>query len=196
MEGLLIALCCLGILLNFVGRWIMISDTGGDVPLLWILILRFIPFSELVYMVRHFSQAKRGGIISIVGMWLMVPFLGHKLWKAENEVKKQFAQIEQLAEQLEGAEDFKLSPEVLRQMPAEVTSYYHRGRDMRRVEKSRKVEQMNVRLRWWFDQLQQKRAALGTDAAAIERFNVEAAAYKTYKDLTAEAATELASLSR
>ena len=55
LENLLLALAGIGLIAIFVGRHRMIRDTGGDVPMLWMLALRFIPFSDLVYMVRHFA---------------------------------------------------------------------------------------------------------------------------------------------
>src|SRR5687767_5677760 len=103
MDTFLGALAVLGLILMIVGRYIMIRDTGGDLPFLWIIALRLIPFSELVYMVRHYAQAKKGGIISIVGMWLIVPCIGAQIWETEQHLKQQFASLEQSAD--DDAED-------------------------------------------------------------------------------------------
>src|SRR5215207_3353141 len=39
---------------------------------------------------------------------------------------------------------------------------------------------MNVRLKWWFDQLQAKRAPVPNETEAVKRFTAEADAYSTY----------------
>jgi hypothetical protein len=195
MATLLIAIAVLGFVLMIAGRYIMIRDTGGELPLLWIVALRLIPFSELVYMVRHYSQAKRGGLISIVGMWLMVPWIGTQIWEVQQHMKKQIDSIQQLAaradENEENDDDEEITPEMLAEMPAEVASYLSRSRSARVIEKTRKVEQMNVRLKWWFDQLQAKRASLSTEPDAMKSFTAEAAAYGAYNALAKEANEEL-----
>ena len=88
LDTLLIALAVLGFLTVIVGRHLMIRDTGGEVTMLWMVALRLIPFSELIYMVRHYAQAKTGGIVSIVGLWLMVPYAGTKLWEAQTSFQQ------------------------------------------------------------------------------------------------------------
>ena len=70
LENILLILAGGGLLAIIIGRHLMIRDTGGELPLLWMIALRLIPFSDLIYMVRHFSQAKKGGLIAIAGMWL------------------------------------------------------------------------------------------------------------------------------
>src|SRR6187455_2091697 len=117
MDTLLVAIAVLGFILMIAGRFIMIRDTGGELPLLWIVALRLIPFSELVYMVRHYSQAKRGGLISIVGMWLMVPWIGTQIWEVQQHIKKQIDSIQQLAaradENEEDDDDEEITPAML-----------------------------------------------------------------------------------
>lgn len=49
LDTLLIALAVLGFLAVIVGRHMMIRDTGGEVTMLWMVALRLIPFSELIY---------------------------------------------------------------------------------------------------------------------------------------------------
>jgi hypothetical protein len=196
MDTLLAAVAVLGVLLMIIGRYIMIRDTGGDLPLLWIVALRLIPFSELVYMVRHYAQAKRGGIMSIVGMWLLVPWIGTEIWQTQEHIKKQMANLERhVAHEEDGedddSEEEEITPEMLAQMPAEVASFLSKSRDARLVEKTRKVEQMNVRLKWWFDQLQAKRATVPNEPEAVKRFTAEADAYSTYNGLAREANEEL-----
>src|SRR5439155_26909672 len=98
LENLLLGLAGIGLLAIIIGRHIMIRDTGGDLPMLWMLALRFIPFSDLIYMVRHFNQAKTGGLIAIAGMWLMVPYAGNQLWQKQSRMKEFMdAQKEQFA---------------------------------------------------------------------------------------------------
>ena len=192
METVLIVLAGIGLITVFVGRYMMIRDTGGDVSLLWILALRFIPFSELVYMVRHYHEARTGGIVSIVGLWLMVPWLGFRIWESENQVRGQIEQFQHLAEN--SGERDKLSRELLKYLPPEAASAYHREQSEHVHAKAEKVEQINARLQSWFEQLQKKRAALGTDPEQVRAFNAEAAAYSSFNALAKEENADLLAL--
>ena len=186
------ALAGLGIILMFIGRHIMIRDTGGDLPLVWIVVLRIVPFSELVYMVRHFSEAKTGGIVSIVGMWLLVPFLGTRLWEQQMAIKSQMSKFEQHMEQrIHSAQDGELTPEMRADMSGEAVAAWTRNRAERLKAKTEKVTQVNAKLQAWFTQLQTQRAALTDDPAALNRFNAEAAAYASFNATAKEEFAEL-----
>ncbi len=194
IDTLLIALAVLGFLAVIVGRHMMIRDTGGELPILWMVALRLIPFSELVYMVRHYTQAKTGGIVSIVGMWLMVPYAGTKLWEAqtsfqhrmEERQKKMNSRPEQTSEF--DSVDFS-------EMSGEAGAHFAMARTRHLLEKEKKIQQLNARLTWWFQQFQQRRAALtGADEATLRAFNADAAAYGAFNALTKEENAELAAL--
>ena len=194
LETLLVALAVVGFLAVIVGRHMMIRDTGGDVPILWMVALRIIPFSELVYMVRHYAQAKTGGIVSIVGMWLMVPYAGTKLWEAQthfqHKMEERQKKMASRPEQTKGIEDVDFS-----EMPAEAGVYYTTARTQHLLEKEKKVAQINTRLTWWHQQLQQRRAALtGADEATLRAFNADAAAYSGFNTIAKEENAELATL--
>ena len=63
------------------------------------------------------------------------------------------------------------------------------------MEKEKRVVQLNARLAWWHEQLQQRRASLVPgDEAAVQAFNVEAAAYGSLNAVAREASTELLAL--
>jgi hypothetical protein len=180
MELLIFILAGAGLLAMIIGRHIMIRDTGGDPPMLWIVALRIVPFSELVYMVRHFAQAKTGGIISIIGMWMMVPFLGTRLWEAQKHgqdvMQKVIAEARAEAGRNPGAD---IEAQEANAMLA---------------EKEAKAAQLNTRLEWWHQQLHQKRTTLGTNPAEVAAFNADASAYSAFNAVAREEAAELAAL--
>lgn len=194
LEPLLVALAIVGFLTVIIGRHMMIRDSGGEVPILWMVALRLIPFSELVYMVRHYTQAKTGGIISIVGMWLMVPYAGTKLWEAQTQFQQRMEQRHQKMsghpEQTDEIEDVDFS-----EMPAEVGAYFATARTRHLLEKEKKIGLINARLTWWHQQLQQRRATLtDADEATLRAFNADAAAYSAFNTLAKEENAELAAL--
>jgi hypothetical protein len=180
MELLAFILAGCGLLAMIIGRHMMIRDTGGDPPMLWIVALRLVPFSELVYLVRHFSQAKTGGIVSIVGMWLMVPFLGQRLWEAQRHGQDIMQKV--IAEAHADAD------------PGSGGGGDAEAADRMLEEKEAKASQINARLDWWHQQLKHKRATLGTDPAEVAAFNADAMAYSAFNAVAREEATELASL--
>jgi hypothetical protein len=185
----------LGLIMVCIGRHIMIRDTGGDLPLVWIVALRLIPFSELIYMVRHYAQAKTGGIVSIIGMWLMVPWIGQGIWERENHVK---AKIAQYAKAMDTAEDGDgmLTPAMLADMPAEAAVAYRREQSERMAAKTEKIGQLNARLTGWFAELQKKRAALTNDEPMVRVFNAEAAAYAAFNAVAKEENAEFAEMQK
>jgi hypothetical protein len=186
MEVLFLFLSAVGGILMLIGRHKMISDTGGDLPLKWIILLRLVPFSELVYMVGHFAQARRGGIISIVGMWLLVPYFGYLVWNQQSELKGHFANPGQQVEaEMEDDEEWE------GEVPAEMAASYAASRVERLTAKSAKVAQVTAKVNEWFTRLQQQRSALGTDPAELTRFNAEAAAYASFNALAKEEVAEL-----
>ena len=185
----------LGLIMVCIGRHIMIRDTGGDLPFLWIIALRLIPFSELIYMVRHYAQAKTGGIVSIVGMWLMVPWIGQGIWERENRVKAQIAQFEKAIDSTEEGNGM-LTPAMLADMPAETAAAYRRDQSERIAAKTKKIDQLNARLNGWFAELQTKRAALTNDEATVRAFNVEAAAYAAFNAVAKEENAEFAEMQK
>lgn len=194
LETLLVALAIVGFLTVIVGRHMMIRDSGGEVPILWMVALRLIPFSELVYMVRHYTQAKTGGIISIVGMWLMVPYAGTKLWQEQTQFQQRMEQRHQKVPELSGQAD-ENEDEDYSEMPAEAGAYFAAARTRHLVEKEKKIGQINARLTWWHQQLQQRRATLtGADEATLRAFNADAAAYSAFNTLAKEENAELAAL--
>lgn len=185
----------IGVMMMIIGRHIMIRDTGGDIPLVWIVVLRIVPFSELIYMVRHYAQAKTGGIVSIIGMWLLVPFLGNSIWERQMAAKASISQFEQkLEDKLSAADESEVDAEALAEMPAEARAQYSRNRVARLTAKSLKVAQVQERLQQWFAQLQTKRSSLTSDPADVNRFNAEAAAYASFNAVAKEEAAELQAL--
>ena len=188
LDTLLIALAVLGFLTVIVGRHLMIRDTGGEVTMLWMVALRLIPFSELIYMVRHYAQAKTGGIVSIVGLWLMVPYAGTKLWEAQTSFQQRIEERQKKmtshpsdSNEIEGV-DFS-------EMSAEGGAHIASGRTRHLLEKEKKVQQINTRLTWWH---QQRRA--GADEATLRAFNADAAAYSAFNTIAKEENAELAVL--
>lgn len=195
MDVLLMALAGIGVMMMIIGRHIMIRDTGGDLPLVWIVVLRIVPFSELIYMVRHYAQAKTGGIVSIIGMWLLVPFLGNSIWEQQMAAKATISRFEQqLEDKLSAADESEISAEMLAELPAEARAQYSRDRVSQLTAKSLKVAQVQERLQQWFAQLQKTRASLSNDPAEVNRFNAEAAAYASFNAVAKEESAELQAL--
>lgn len=194
LDTLLIALAVLGFLTAIVGRHMMIRDTGGELTMLWMVALRLIPFSELIYMVRHYAQAKTGGIVSIVGMWLMVPYAGTKLWEAQthfqHKMEERQKKMNTRPDQSHELEEVDFS-----ELSAEGGVYFATARTRHLLEKEKKVQQINARLTWWHQQLGQRRAALtGADEATLRAFNADAAAYSAFNTIAKEENAELAML--
>ena len=195
LETLLMALAGIGLLAVFIGRHIMIRDTGGDLPFLWMIALRMIPFSDLVYMVRHFAQARTGGLIAIAGMWLMVPYAGTKLWEEQTKFKKDAEKWKgEFAKHMEKRREEGLSGK-LAQMSGEQASAYVKHSNHKLAEKEKIVNQLNARLGWWHQQLQGRRTSLDPkDAAAVQEFNADAAAYASLNEIAKEKSQELLTL--
>lgn len=176
-ETICLVLFCVGIAMMCIGRHIMIQDTGGDPPFLWIIALRLLPFSELAYMVRHFSQAKRGAIISIVGMWLLVPQLGSQLVVNEEVAKKYMERFER---QLKSSpvEAAAAEAKMMDEMPAEIVSAWVKRKEILQKAREKHVALLQSRIAKWHAEIQATRGALDVnDAAAVKAFNEQAAAY-------------------
>ena len=151
-------------------------------------------------MVRHYAQAKTGGIVSIVGLWLMVPYAGTKLWEAQTSFQQRIEERQKKmtshpsdSNEIEGV-DFS-------EMSAEGGAHIASGRTRHLLEKEKKVQQINTRLTWWhqqlqqLQQLQQRRAALaGADEATLRAFNADAAAYSAFNTIAKEENAVLAVL--
>ena len=142
-------------------------------------------------MVRHYAQAKTGGIVSIVGLWLMVPYAGTKLWEAQTSFQQRIEERQKKmtshpsdSNEIEGV-DFS-------EMSAEGGAHIASGRTRHLLEKEKKVQQIKTRLTWWH---QQRRAALaGADEATLRAFNADAAAYSAFNTIAKEENAELAVL--
>ncbi len=191
MEILLVALAVVGVVMMFIGRHIMIRDTGGDLPFVWIIMLRLVPLSDMLYMVRHYSQAKKGGIISIVGMWLMVPHFGNMLWHQQEMVK---ARMEAFEQKHRSRGDGELTAEDRNNMSAEALAAIASWKLEHLAEKSRKVEEVNAHLKTWHDQLQAERAKLSKNPDDVKKFNENVAAYTAFNAVAKEENAELAAL--
>jgi len=171
-----------------VGRWIMVHDSGGDLGTIWNLALRYIPLAELMFLVRFYNQAKRGGFICIAGMWLMVPWLGNSLWQEQKMNSDEMAKFE--GEQASSSvlhEDEDDGDEEA----GGSGGYYSQSQV---TQKQQKVALLQSRLSFWYQQMQQRRATLGTDPAAIRAFNDEATAYGALNAVAKEESAELAAL--
>ena len=182
------ALAGVGLIMMFAGRHIMIRDTGGDLSFFWILMLRLVPLSDMLYMVRHYNQAKRGGIISVIGMWLMVPFFGNMLWQQQEQLK---ATMEAFAQKHRTRENAGLTPEITKDMSAEEIVAGTQWKTEHLAEKLRKVEALNAHLKTWHDQLQAERAKLSTNPADVQKFNENVAAYTAFNAVAKEENAEL-----
>jgi hypothetical protein len=194
MELLLYILAGVGLLMIFIGRHIMIRDTGGDLPFLWIIALRLIPFSELLYMVRHYAQARTGGIVSIIGMWLMVPLLGVRMWESEKVMEERMAEFEVEMAKIDASEEATAA--MLSEVSAESAAAFYQEQEQRLAGQAKKIAQMNARLKWWFDSLQEKRGKLTGDPRELEKFNTDVAAYGAYNELAKEVNSEYAALQK
>ena len=193
MELLLIALAVVGFVMMFIGRHIMIRDTGGDLPFVWIIMLRLVPLSDMLYMVRHFSQAKKGGVISVIGMWLMVPHFGNMLWQQQEMLKTKMEAFEQ---KHRARNDGELTLEERNDMSAEALVALSKWNLEHITEKSRKVEELNAHLKTWHDQLQAERAKLSTNPDDVKKFNENVSAYSAFNAVAKEENAELVELRR
>ena len=189
-ETICLVLFCTGIVTMFIGRHIMIQDTGGDPSFLWIIVLRLLPFSELAYMVRHFSQAKRGAIISIVGMWLLVPQLSRNLWTTQAQAREYMEHFERQMKS-SPAQAAEAEAKMMNEMPAEVVSAWAIRKETLQKAREKQVAQLQSRVAEWHTKIQATRAALNVaDEAAVKAFNEQAAAYSRFNGL-AKKETEL-----
>lgn len=199
LDHILLALAVIGGGGYIVGRWLMIHDSGGNLGMIWIIALRYIPLSELMYLVRFYNQAKRGGFICIIGMWLMVPWLGNRLWLEQKTHSEEMAKYEgrdggdSPGEGGEnGGDNEEGTPQGITPQTEELSDAYY---DQDRVaQKQQKVTLLQSRLAAWYQQMQQRRATLGTDPAAVQAFNAEAAAYASLNAVAKEESAELAAM--
>jgi hypothetical protein len=193
MEMLLVALAGVGLIMMILGRHMMIRDTGGDLSFFWILMLRLVPLSDMLYMVRHYAQAKTGGIVSVIGMWLMVPYFGNMLWEREEHLK---AVVAEMAQKHRGRDSQDLSVEARNDMSAEAIIAISRWKSEHLAEKTRKVDGLNAHLKTWYEQLQAERAKLNSDPGVVQKFNENVAAYSAFNAVAKEENAELAELQR
>ena len=193
MEMLLVALAGVGLIMMILGRHMMIRDTGGDLSFFWILMLRLVPLSDMLYMVRHYAQAKKGGIISVVGMWLMVPYFGNMLWEQEEQLNEMVAEM---AQKNRGHDPQDLSAESMEEMSAESVVAISRWKAEHLAAKTSKIEGLNTHLKTWHDQLQAERVKLTTDPTVVQKFNENVAAYSAFNAVAKEENAELAELQR
>lgn len=193
LDNILLALAVIGGIGYILGRWLMVHDSG-ELGMIWAIALRYIPLSELMYLVRFYAQAKRGGFICIIGMWLMVPWLGNRLWQEQKSYSDDIAHYEGRSsdgedEKSEGEEG---APPGETSHSAELSDAYYSQDHL--TQKQQKVTLLQSRLAAWYQQMQQRRATLGTDPATVQAFNAEAAAYGALNAVAKEETAELAAL--
>jgi len=192
LATILHALSFLGLAALIYGRHRMITDAGGVFGF-WKFALRFLPFADLVFMVRHYRQARTGGFIAIAGLWLMVPHYGTQLWHDQEQFQQQ---MEGLKNGVAGNPNAQDSDEPtaaeIAQMSAEEKAEVFQSRQGRLVEKEKLVAQLNARTAWWHQQLQARKAALDQrDEAVVAEFNADAAAYARFNAVAKEKNQEL-----
>ena len=190
VELILLITAILGGLVTLYGNYRVVRGSDCDRPILRFILLCLIPLTNLMILVRHYRRVKIGSFIAIAGMWLTVPYFGVKLWEKQDtmkrrteERKKEFARR---TDQLDDESDTG-NPGGAGGDPDQ--------QSQRLGEKEKLVAQLNARLSWWFQQLQQRRATLAPgDETALQSFNEEAAAYTSLNAVAREKNAELLTL--
>jgi len=192
IEWILLIASIAGGIITLYGHIRVVRDSDSARPILRFILLFLVPIMHLVFLVRHYRRVKTGCYIAIAGMWLTVPYAGLKLWEKQDsmqrrieERKKEFARHGEQLDRESGARD----------LFAEIADADPGRRSQRLAEKEKLVVQLNARLSWWFQQLQQRRATLPPgDEAARQSFNAEAAAYSSLRAVAKEKNAELLAL--
>lgn len=160
MTIFFLAFVGLGLLAMFVGG-IMTLVAAFRQSLLWGFAYLFVPFASLVFLFKHWAEAKMGFFISLIGLAIfVVPIVGR------SDVRGGF--IKELQARATNAPP---APDLTAQIAAQ------RGR----IEQMEgQFAQTNVQLTQRYRALAATRQALKPgDNEAITRYNTEAAAYQT-----------------
>lgn len=173
----LLSLSGLGLIAMIAGRLIMIRDACSEYSTLGKIATFLLPMTEFPPLIRSFSRAKKGAIMSIAGMWLTVPHLCYALIGAEEHLKQIQARLEQ---QMKNANTDSVAAEqrMIASMSAEFASSWFTRKEALRKAREKSVGELRTRIEKWHAQMQAARATLNLkDDAAVKAFNDQAAAY-------------------
>ncbi len=159
--------------LLLLGLGVLASLIGGVLLLVaafrqhvgWGLATLFVPFAGLVFVAMHWTEARRGFLLQVMGLVI----LAVGMFAALDGTSSPRARIAALASGRESPAATDNTESLLKLKEAEVS----------RVEQE--VAALQAKLNSDYESLKTRRAALGTDPAAVEAFNRDAAAYAVAK---------------
>jgi hypothetical protein len=162
-----------GLALIAIGR-IMLFFEVRYLPWGWKLAAWFLPLGDLLTLSRFWDTAKRGALIALAGMLLLLPFGALAISQFERQKATGFA----------GRLNGDQKKYVFQQM---------REEHMNAVEnKQEKCNKLNGYLNTWYQSLQAKRPTL--TQAQMADFNKEAAAYASFRVAVQEEAGDFSKL--
>ena len=179
MNALFITLALTGAVLFIIGR-LMLINQARQFGIGWLFALRLVPLAEFVFLMRYWEYAKTGTLTSVIGLLLILP-LGTK----------------QFIESKQNGMDYFIShnDEDLGQESSHQKAYLDARKKQRMTElmqKDTKVQELNAKLSYWYQSLQQKRIGLEKKTQQeILAYNREAAAYQSFLAVTKEETNEL-----
>jgi len=180
MKLFLSCLAVAGVILIVLGRRLIIDD-ARSFSTAWMMVVRFLPFGDVLYLARFWESAKTGALMSIFGTILLMPLGGKILWerKHANDGMRAGSPLSVI----EGND----TDEVIRAV---------RAAEQRRIAfKEEKLKMLLAKVAVWYAAIEAKRVTLHeAPATEVRNFNEEAAAYATLHRLTKDEAAELAKL--
>ena len=172
-------LSLVGLLLVVLGRRLIIEDARGF-STGWVWAIRCLPLADLMYLARFWDSAKTGAFMSLAGLILLMPAGGKALWDRKHPKPEAKAATLGL-----------LDADTRNSMFMSI-KYEHEERVARKLQK---VQALNGRLSTWYGSMESRRAALAQAAPSeVATFNVEAAAYTTFRTVVKKEADELGKL--
>ncbi len=181
MSAFALILLLFGAVLMLVGG-IMLIIAAFRQSMLWGLAYLFIPFAALVFLFRHWSEARRGFLINIVGGAM---FSGAIICSPEMR-----AQVMQSLDEAQKARSGAAQP-TPSSAAVDLTARIQEHRD--HIDRlNAQLSQSSPQINKQYKDLTAKRAALKpNDQAAIEQFNQAAAAYKAQNEARKKIQTEI-----
>lgn len=198
LELVFLFLMRIGFFVYLFGRILIIRENRREHPddfgIGWIISLLLLPLAELMCLVRYYKHTVQGATLSIIGMCMAVPWVGMELNQKQLAQQKNHSahEVSYGLEDAMGEEEEEDEEDEGEAPPAPATTAivgHLQPMTKRMIAREQRLQLLQTRLAAWYQQMQQRRAALGTNPAAVTAFNAEAAAYSA---LNAVAKEELA----
>jgi hypothetical protein len=188
-HGILIVLAVAGLVTILIGRIMLIREAYG-MSWGWLLALRYLPFADLLFLMRYWDIARSAGVMIIVGFAMLLPF-GTQIFLETHKDSPRMGGKKQPATAAPEPGSQSVSLE------ERYASYYGDMLSRRKLQQTAKVSELAGYAQQWHARLTVLRKSVPEgDTVAMDNFRKEAEAYKEFLEAHRREAEDLEILTR